>query len=325
MRKKLKIAVIVDEATCLGLQEEAQLIHLTPFNWRWCINLHKPDLLFVESAWRGFNRSWQNKIVDLNSSDNTSLKKLTHYCRKKSIPTIFWNKEDPIHFERFAQAAICFNTIYTTDANCIAKYKALNHQFDAINTLMFAAQPKLHCGNPRHKRLSSIAFLGGFYGKELPKRSKEQQDILQALKPHNLVIYDRFWTPSQSCHFPQSLINNCRPAVSEKAIYSLYNQYQLYINFNTVQHSHTMLSRRVFELAACASPMLSTPSYAIENIFGSHIVQIQHNDSVIDLYQDYLKDDSKRQKDAKIIQEIVLDQHTWQHRLAQIQMDIGFI
>ncbi|WP_298774413.1 glycosyltransferase [uncultured Shewanella sp.] len=323
MRQKLKMAVIVDEATCLGLQEEAQLIHLTPLNWRWCINVHKPDLLFVESAWRGFNASWQKKVVDLDTNENSSLKRLTDYCRKKSIPTIFWNKEDPIHFERFLQAAMCFNVLYTTDSNCIPKYKALAHSFHAINILMFAAQPKLHFST-QTKRLSSIAFLGGFYGEELPNRSEEQLHILQALKQQNLVIYDRFWTSQQSCRFPQSLIDNCRPAVSEKAIYALYNQYQVYLNFNTVQHSHTMLSRRVFELAASASPMLSTPSYAIENIFGSHIIQIQQTDPVSSLYQDYLKDDGKRLKDAKIIQEIVLDQHTWQHRLAQIKMDIGF-
>ncbi|WP_299008300.1 glycosyltransferase [uncultured Shewanella sp.] len=325
MRRKLKIAAIVDEATCLGLQEEAELIHLTPLNWRWCINVHKPDLLFVESAWRGFNASWQKKIVDLDANENSSLKKLTDYCHKKSIPTIFWNKEDPVHFDRFSQAAMYFNALYTTDANCIPKYKALNHEFKMINTLMFAAQPKLHAPNQQNKRLPSIAFLGGFYGKELPKRSQEQGQILQALKQHNLIIYDRFWTPQQACCFPQSLIDHCRPAVCEKTIYSLYNQFQLYLNFNTVQHSHTMLSRRVFELAASASPMLSTPSYAIEDIFGPHIIQIQHTDLVSGLYQDYIKDESKRLKDAKIIQEIVLDQHTWQHRIAQIRMDIGFI
>ncbi|MCL1126840.1 CgeB family protein [Shewanella surugensis] len=325
MHQKLKIAVIVDEATHLGLIEEAHLIHLTPLNWRWCINIHKPDLLFVESAWRGYKNTWQKKIVDLDKSVETSaLRKLTLYCQKKSIPTVFWNKEDPIHFKRFAQAAILFNTLYTTDVNCIPRYQALDHHFDRISILMFAAQPKLHLVYPQQQRLSNIAFLGGFYGNEFPKRSEDQQKMLLALKQHQLVIFDRFWRSEQSCSFPDSLKENCRPAVSEQAVYSLYKRYQLYINFNTVQSSHTMLSRRVFELAACASPMLSTPSYAIKHIFGSHIVQIQNADSVVSLCHEYLQEESKRLKDAKIIQEIVLDQHTWKHRLAQIQVDIGF-
>lgn len=326
MSEKLKIAVIVDEATQLGLAEEAHLIHLTPLNWRWCINRYKPDLLFVESAWRGYKNTWQKKVVDLNLSINTSaLRKLTLYCQKKSIPTVFWNKEDPIHFNRFASAAILFNILYTTDINSIPKYQALDHQFNSINVLMFAAQPKLHRAYPQQARQPNIAFLGGFYGNEHPNRSAEQQHILLALKQHQLVIFDRFWTSEKSCHFPHSLLDNCRPAVSEKAIYALYKQYQLYINFNTIQHSPTMLSRRVFELAACASPMISTPSYAIKHIFGSHIIQIQNADSVVSLCHEYLQEESKRLKDAKIIQEIVLDQHTWNHRLAQIQMDIGFI
>ncbi|WP_298774457.1 glycosyltransferase [uncultured Shewanella sp.] len=319
MRRKLKIAVIVDEATTLGLSFDAQLIHLTPRNWLWNINRYKPDFLLVESAWRGHHNRWRRKIVDLDINiHDKSLEKLVSYCKKRSIPTVFWNKEDPIHFDRFSHTAQLFEYIYTTDIHCIPHYLSLNANFKHIDVLMFAAQPQIHHSRKAQKRLANLAFLGGYYGNELKSRSEEQKKILSEIEDQNLIIFDRFWQNETPCSFPLAFRKYCQPGIPAKDIHNLYKQYHLYLNFNTVQSSKTMLSRRVFELAACASPMLSSPSVAIDAIFGSYIPQIHDAKLASVICNEYLKDHELRHQDAINIQQIVLDSHTWQHRLDQI-------
>ncbi|MFP3454528.1 DUF3880 domain-containing protein, partial [Bacillus sp. SIMBA_154] len=62
------------------------------------------------------------------------------WCRDHKIPTIFWNKEDPVHFETFLTTAKLFDFVFTTDIDCIHRYKAaLGH--DRVYLLPFAAQP----------------------------------------------------------------------------------------------------------------------------------------------------------------------------------------
>ena len=36
------------------------------------------------------------------------LKELTSWCKKNKVPTIFWNKEDPVHFNSFINACKYF-------------------------------------------------------------------------------------------------------------------------------------------------------------------------------------------------------------------------
>ena len=54
------------------------------------------------------------------------------------VPTAFWNKEDPVHFQTFLNTARGFDHVFTTDIDCIHRYKAaLGH--DQVHFLPFAA------------------------------------------------------------------------------------------------------------------------------------------------------------------------------------------
>ena len=319
MYKRAKIALIADLATIVGLNPDAEIIHITPKNWWFKINVYKPDYLLVESAWRGYKNTWQGRIVD---KQDQTLINIVNYCKMVNIPTIFWNKEDPLYFERFKQTAVLFDYIFTTDSASIYKYwKIKENKFLSVDTLMFCAQPKLHFPPMRTVREDAVVFLGGYYGEELSKRSKQQQNILTAFNQHNLKIYDRFWLENKaSSSFPLPLQPYCLPAVSVFKVNELYRKYSLYINFNSIQDSPTMLSRRVFELAASRAAIISTPSLAMRDIFKQTIPEISDDDHLINQYE--LKE-SVTQKNIDIAYEIVMDSHTWRHRLNQIHEKIG--
>ena len=305
---------------------EASLVHITPANWKWRLKISKPDLLFVESAWRGYKNSWQRKIACYPDSLSVKpeLEKLIGWCRQQKIPTVFWNKEDPFHFNRFKSAAALFDYVYTTDAGSLELYSSIeNKQFHFVNTLPFAAQPSLHRPDNLVIRTPKVVFLGGYYGEEFPERSRKQLEVLSALCNKNLIIYDRFWTKKRQCSFPRALHQYCRPAIDQKAVAIAYRRFQLYLNFNSIVNSPTMLSRRVFELAASGSPMLSTPSKAMKKYFGDVIPAISNGIEAVSWADQFLNDKNLRFSVSKQLRDIVMGSHTWKHRLKQIGEETG--
>ncbi|HLQ72503.1 MAG TPA: DUF3880 domain-containing protein [Bacillota bacterium] len=128
--REKKVACILDFRSKEGLLNQAQLIHVTPQDWESKLLKSKPDFLLVESAWKGHNGTWKGKIAtDESSRDHHLLKELVLWCNTNHVPTVFWNTEDPYHFDAFKRAAALFDYIFTSDVNTIPAYKAMTgHQ-----------------------------------------------------------------------------------------------------------------------------------------------------------------------------------------------------
>ena len=120
----MKIALIADELTSNSLNIEVNIKHITLLNYKLILNFWKPDILFVESAWQGYKNRWKFKIAsypDYPKRNNNKLKKIVKYAKSLGVPTVFWNKEDGVHFDRFIESAKLFDHIFTVDENCIPK------------------------------------------------------------------------------------------------------------------------------------------------------------------------------------------------------------
>jgi hypothetical protein len=317
------IALVADEFTRYSLEPDTKLINLTPVNWRWKLRFNRPDYLLVESAWRGYRDTWRKKIASYpDGGSNGELEKLVRYCQEQDVPTIFWNKEDPFHFHRFVESARLFDIVYTTDANSIFKYEQLSHhRIKKVGLLMFSAQPA-HYRPLEKKPFQPLAFMGGYYGQELNERSRQQDEILGRLADVPLVIYDRFWAQGQQSSYPENLRNRCLPAISNKLVPEICHQYNVHLNFNTVQNSPTMLSRRVFELACAGCVIISTPSHAMQQIFGDSIAVVTDGQTAYDQYLSLTSDPARQREMRAQVRRIVLAEHTWQHRLKRIYHDL---
>jgi FkbM family methyltransferase len=120
MASTLKVACIMDDFTFNAFQPECSLMQITPSNWKAELKVFQPELLFIESAWRGKDELWENKI----GYKSEEMQGIVDWCRKYEVPTVFWNKEDPIHFQTFLNTAKLFDYVFTTDLDCIHRYKA---------------------------------------------------------------------------------------------------------------------------------------------------------------------------------------------------------
>lgn len=325
---ELRIACILDDFSYQSFKHDGKLITFRPDNWLEVVTKELPHILFVESAWKGNSGSWQYKIAKYNTPQGEELDRLLAWCKEHNVPTVFWNKEDPIHFEKFIDTAKRFDHIYTTDENCIPRYKEASGH-DNVYALPFAAQPAIH--NPikvADYKAKNICFAGSYYSNRHEDRKKDQEQILDISRPHGLDIYDRNYhltgKGTEHFKFPERFSDNIVGSLPYTELVRAYKQYKVFLNVNSVQDSGTMFSRRVFELLACGTTVLSTYAKGIKVMFNGIVPMIDKDHSGEEELNQVLKDEGYRIKNELKGQRLVLDQHTYAHRLYQIATNCGF-
>ncbi|WP_053956173.1 glycosyltransferase family protein [Inediibacterium massiliense] len=324
IKGKLKIGVILDPFSYECFKYEAYLIPLDPFSWKSILIQEKPDLIFVESAWEGNKGRWSYKIAHLEKIKNQSLKQLIYECKKRKIPTIFWNKEDPLFFSSFLETAKLFDYVFTTDQSCIPKYKELLGH-NQVYILPFAAQPKIH--NPVHKdkvRLGKVAFAGTWYSM-FEDRIKNMEIILKPALKYNLHIYDRMYHShaNHAFKFPNLYQPFIHRNLSYDKMVEFYKKYDIFLNANIISDSPTMFSRRVFEILASGTNVISSYSIGIENFF-KKIVPLCKTEQDVEKYLDLLIQNKEyRDRLSLLGLRKVLKYHTYEKRLETILQKIG--
>ena len=94
----LRVGVILDEFSAESFGFEWSLHPLS--STKWSAELDGLDFVFIESAWNGNDGAWKFKLTGA-SGPSPEVTDLLAECRRLGIPTVFWNKEDPPHFEDF--------------------------------------------------------------------------------------------------------------------------------------------------------------------------------------------------------------------------------
>lgn len=321
---ELKVACIFDEFTMTSYQKEVELITFTPENWKEVLSKTRPHFLFVESAWHGNFGAWQYKVGEYSNTGREELINLLKWCNENQIPTIFWNKEDPIHFDKFIDSAKRFDYIYTSDANKIPDYKK-KAKHENVYALPFAAEPSQH--NPiqlLEARENKICFAGSYYSNRHPERREIMDEMLEISQEFGLVIYDRNYHRSElEFRFPKQFEKNVVGSLAYSDIDKAYKGYRFMLNVNSVIHSPTMFSRRVFEGLASGTPILSSYSEGIEEIFGQTVMISKNPDELRKQMTAISTDDNLyRKKSLEGIRE-VYEKHTYQHRLSFLLGNIG--
>jgi spore maturation protein CgeB len=327
----MKIALISDELTRDALSFEADIKNITPLNYKFVLKFFKPDILFVESAWHGYKNSWKFKIASYPQHPkrtNNKLKKVVKYAKKNSIPTVFWNKEDGIHFDRFIQSAKLFEHVFTVDETSIPKYKALLDSKTTINTLMFAIQQKFHFFDGFHFKYNYANFVGS-YSKHIHPKRRIWQDMMfeTALKEDIRVdVYDRNSNrKSINYRYPTLENINVHNSLKYKKTAKVYKDYLISLNVNTIENSPTMFSRRLLEIIACGGVAITNPTPAIDRYFKDFCYIVSNEKEISELFN-RLKNEGLSSGDYERLEagaKYVLKNHTWTHRLEEIKKVVG--
>lgn len=313
----LKIACIVDDFTEYCLAKECLIINLDIRTWKQQIEELKPDFLFVESAWRGYQNQWNKKV----SSFSLDLANVIYYCKQNHIPTVFWNKEDPVHFDTFFTTALQFDVVFTTDMDSIPLYKLLLHH-DKVGLFPFAASPKAFHPIEVYDRENAICFAGSYYRKRI-KRSETFEAIYNTCNKHmKFYIYDRNSHPDDINYtYPDKYKDSILGSLPVDQIDIAYKKYRFGLTMNTVQDSSTMEARRVFELMASNTITVSNECNAITNMLGDLSVIYSGEDTSYKI-EKLLNDEEYYNKLRLLALRTVLIKHTYENRLLYIAQKV---
>lgn len=312
----LRVAAILDGFSYESLAPECELVALTPEDWVDTIREHHPHMLLVESAWLGRGGEWQGQVERAPEI----LRSLVASCRAAGIPTIFWNKEDPVHFEAFVETAGLFDHVLTTDASSIPRYRRILGQA-SVGLLPFGYQPRTHHPIGGEERRSASVFAGAWYG-NMPDRCADFQAVADPLALAGpLVIHDRHdgkGAPHQQ--FPSRFRGSIRPKVSYAETASLYRSYRIGINLNTVKQSPSMFARRVLEMIGCNVSVYGNFSLAVRTLLGELTVSTDDADTLLaHAWKELQSPDDEHFRERRLVAlRKVLSQHTWAHRLQVI-------
>ena len=308
---------IMDEFTAGCFGQEMNLLQPRPDNWYALAEKYPPVMFFIESAGKGNSGSWQFRVAEYSHKPGQEIAHICEYARQKGIPTLFLNKEDPVHHEKFMCSARLVDHIFTTDANMIPSYVSRTGNRNA-HALPFAAQPALHKPAPLEGRIPRSCFAGSWYGSRHAKRGQEMGWLLQAANRHGLDIFDRNFGTG-NFPFPDEFRDGIRGSLPYAELCAEYRRYRVFLNVNSVTNSPTMFSRRVFELMACGTPVVSTWAKGIEELFESDAVWMVRDEAEAEeAIRTLLTDPTEwRRRSLAGIRE-VFAHHTYAHRLNKI-------
>lgn len=327
--RSLKLGVILDEFTMGCLKPECSLLTFRPDNWKETLRDQSPDALFVESAWRGNEGAWLYRVANYQRNMGDEISELLEWARKKGIPSIFWNKEDPVHFDRFIGRARLFSQVFTTDADCIPRYREeVGH--DHVYALPFAAQPSIHNPIQSVARNGAVCFAGTYYGNRHGERRQDMDYILKPGIPFGLEIYDRqhgvTGKGAADYRFPEIYQSCIRGRLDYDEMVKAYKRYRVFLNVNSVKQSPTMFSRRVFELLASGTPVVSTYSRGIVELLGEDVVYIAETEADTRRHLERLLGDEEEWARASLrgIRKVMGD-HTYRRRMQEVAERTGIV
>jgi spore maturation protein CgeB len=323
-RPDLPVATILDRFSATALRYEWRQIEVGPDDWRQMLERERPRLLFVESAWRGNGDRWRDVIVGRDGERKAPLAELVRWCRDNEIPTVFWNKEDPPNFERFIDTARLFDRVFTVDGDRIPSYQEiLGHE--RVGLLSFGAQPRIH--NPIRVpdgRRHDVAFAGTYFPGKHPGRRLQMETVLAPARDFGLHIYSRIIQEQDPrFHWPPEYAPHLMGSLPYERMLAAYKAYKVFLNVNSVTDSPTMCARRVFELSACSTPVLSGYSRAIDEVFGDLIPVSKSADETRATLSELLGDSEARERRAHAAMREVFAKHTYGRRVDQILRAVG--
>ena len=326
----LKVALLSDELTRSCLAPECTVIDVPASGFARLLRERRPDMLLVESAWHGLDSTWKYKIASYPGymlRSNRRLRKLVKVARDLRIPTVFWNKEDGVHFDRFIASARLFDHVFTVDENCVPRYRAIVDPATTVGVLPFPVQPRHHNFTGFNFRTHDANFVGSYSTHIHDARRAWQHMAFSAVRESQmaLTIYDRNSDrSSQIYRYPEWDGMVVRPAVPHAQTAQIYKDHLISLNVNTVTDSPTMVSRRLVEILACGGIAVTSAACSVEAMFRDfcHVItapedaralfeRLRHGPSSEDL-------DRAREGAAHVAQH-----HTWAQRLEVVAAAAG--
>lgn len=329
MYGKRKVAVVLDDFSARAWTPEWHCVFITPDNWKSTLASTEFDMLFVESAWAGNSKAWQYHLTG-PTAPRPAFVEMVEAFKELGVPAVFWNKEDPPHFDDFLDTARLFDYIFTSDERKVRDYQsALGHL--RVASLSFAAQPAFHNPvRPLSQPRRDVAFAGMYFADKFPERREQMEivlggaiDIAKKL-PNGVDIYSRQLGGDEKYQFPEPYAEHVVGSLDYDRMLSAYKYYNVFLNVNSVIDSPSMCARRIFEITAAGTPIVSAPSAAISRFFTpSEVLEVKTREQAAHAIRSLVRSPELRDRMVHLGQRRIWSEHTYAHRARQVEEFVG--
>lgn len=329
LEDNLNVAVILDDFSMKSWSPEWNVTPIGVKSWSSQLEEANFDLLFVESAWAGNGGDWSYHLTG-TSAPRPAFIEMVNAFKARGIPAVFWNKEDPPHFEDFLDSAKLFDFVFTSDSRMIERYKQeLGHE--RIASLSFGAQPQFHNPvRPINQERRDVAFAGMYFAHKFPERRDQMEIVLggaadiSSKLPNGLDIFSRQHGGDEKYQFPEPYASHVVGSLPYDQMLTANKYYNVFLNVNSVVDSPSMCARRIFEITAAGTPVVSAPSTAIKNFFdGSEVMEVHTREEASHAIRSLVRSPQLRDRMAHLGQRRIWSEHTYAHRARQIEEFIG--
>lgn len=272
----------------------------------------KPDLLFIFLFGNEFSREG-----------------LTRIKNETRTVTFNWFADDHWRFDNFSRHwADCFSWISTTDAESVAKYKALG----VSNVLLtqWGANPRIYKRTgivPQY----DVTFVGQAHG--------DRKAIIRGLQRSGIDVQTMgtHWNVRRWHEYARRLgllseesyektVQSTR--VSQETMVEVFQASKVNLNLSaSSQLIHNQIKGRNFEIPACGGFQLSGYAHRLEEYFtpGKEIVVYRSVEEIPEIVQYYLKNESERAAVAEAGYQRVLREHTYEKRFSALFRQMGLV
>lgn len=274
--------------------------------WSWRCWLHRPgtaepEFVLIESAWENFRRLPERFSRPLE---------LARALQREGIPVVFWNKEDPVHFERFLPIALASDVVLTTDADCLPRYREAGFR-GPLEVMTFPVQPAIHRQYLPKDPDRSLFFAGTWRPHHEERQAGFHDLVLPALE-YGLEIFAR------GGDWPEQ----CRPHVVGTLPYLdllvRSSAYAIGLSVSSVKNSPTMFPRRVVEMAMADVLVLSDRCRALTERF-PEIPQTDGPRHTRELIAYYLRNAAERREINAAVRQRILRESTYERQYFRLR------
>lgn len=330
---RLKVALVTDHFTADCLSAECRVRSMTPANYAEVIEQWQPDMVFVESVFHGAGGSWRYEVARqpkwLRLGPPDAIFRLVELARRRGIPTVFWNKDDGAFFDAFIDVAKVFDYVFTTDEECLARYRQQVPIGVPVSTLAMPYQPAFHAFTGFDFTRREACFTGSYYRRILDGRRQFLDMVFNACDASGLQLnafdrnHDRL-SRHFEFRFPRRPRLRVHGAVPHRETAQVYKSHVVSLNVNSVTDSETMCSRRLLEILACGGIAVTNPSRSVDAQFRPYCHVLESREQTEELFARLKYGPSAEDLErAEAGARYVAREHTWAHRLATVCAVVG--
>jgi hypothetical protein len=169
-----------------------------------------------------------------------------------------------------------------------------------------------------------------YFAHKYPER-REQMDLLlgaaDAVSPrmqYGLEIFSRFLGNDERYQFPGNLAGRVVGSLPYRNLLTAYKHFKVFLNVNSVTDSPSMCARRIFEISAAGTPVVTAPSAATREFFPTtEVPQPETQEEAEWTLRAYVRSPELRDRTVHLAQRRIWAEHTYTHRAMTVMDSLG--